>query len=184
MLVWKDQVDRGGDFDTANGIAVAGPRVFVQGLGGACILGDSPPSDCDVFIRSYDGDTGTLLWEAKTGTVGIDDDTTPQVVVVESGLLFGAWSANHPTTGPKGDWLVQAYRASTGQLVWEDLVDTGGGITFAGAEVPLRVAAHGSALFVVGRTVDATNNWNFVIRAYHTRAEVDNEGGDVGVKNP
>jgi hypothetical protein len=171
MPLWTDQVDRGGDFDAGNGIAVRGRRVFVQGHGGtSCIFSDSPPSDCDVFIRSYDGHTGTLLWETKAGTAGIDDQAPPQVVVAERGLLFGAWSANQPTIGPKGDWLVQAYRGSTGGLVWEDLLDTGGGITFEGVEIPLRVAVRGSRLFVVGRTVDVTNNWNFVVRAYHIGA--------------
>ena len=52
-------------------------------------------------------------------------------------------------------------------LVWEHLVDTGGGLSFEGTEVPFRMAVHGSRLFVVGRAVDATGNWNFVVRAYY-----------------
>ena len=59
-------------------------------------------------------------------------------------------------------------------------MDTGGGVSYEGAETPLRVAVRGSRLFVVGRTVDAVNNWNFVVRAYHIghHASDEDDGGD------
>lgn len=166
--VWEDRVDNGGVFDAAYGIAVQGRQVFVQGFGGPKCLGTtSPPSDCAILLRSYDAQTGALLWDAKTGTVGVDDQITTQTLHAQGGTLFGAWGVNAPTTGPQGDWLVQAFDASTGRLRWEDLVDTGGGLRPLGAEIPLAVAMFGGRLFVAGRLVDATDNWNFVVRAYH-----------------
>jgi len=70
-LLWQDQVDKGGDFDAAYGIALQGGRVFVQGSGEPrCLFDDSPPSDCDVLIRSYDAQTGALLWEREGGRAG------------------------------------------------------------------------------------------------------------------
>lgn len=176
LPVWQDWVDNGGRYDAANGIAVRGSQVFAQGFGGRQCLGiRSPPSDCDILIRSYDATTGALLWDVKAGTQGIDDQAPPQVIVAQSGMLFGAWQANMPSEGAKGDWLVQGYQSATGQLLWEDQVDTGGGSSFEGAEIPLRVAFSRGRLFVVGRTVDAADNWNFAVRAYSVTGEQSDE---------
>lgn len=48
----------------------------------------------------------------------------------------------------------------------------------AGAEVRLALAFRGGRLFVAGRTVDAANNWNFVVRAYQAGGE-ESENDDV-----
>ena len=76
-------------------------------------------------------------------------------------------------SGGGGDWLVQAYDNATGQLRWEDVLDTGGGPpggppTGGGFEIPLGLALLEERLFAAGRTVDASGNWNFVVRAYDT----------------
>jgi outer membrane protein assembly factor BamB len=165
-LLWEDRVNNGAGFDGADGIAFEGGRVFAQGQGGpGCLVRPSPPSDCDVLIRSYDARSGALLWEQTDGTVGLDDATPPQNILARGGMVFSAWIANIPTDGPQGDWVVQTYESATGQLLWEDRVDTGGGGS-EGGEAPLGLVLLGRRFFVAGRTIDATDNWNFVVRAY------------------
>ena len=151
-LLWEDRVNNGAVFDGADGIAVEGGRVFAQGEGGPrCLARPSPPSDCDVLIRSYDARSGALLWEQKAGTVGIDDGTPPQTILARAGMVFGASTANIPTDGPKGDWLVQIYESATGQVLWEDRVDTGGGSETRGCRGTTRSRSSGQA-FLRGRS--------------------------------
>ena len=179
-LLWEDRVDKGGDADGAYGIAVQGGRVFAQGFGGRrCLNAASPPSDCDNVIRSYDTQTGALVWEKQPGLTGIDDYTFVPAVRARGKRLYGALQINLPSDGrPIGDWLVQAYDGASGQLLWQDRVDTGGGVDFEGAELPLGLAVLGGRLFVAGRTVDASGNWNFTVRAYRTSGQESEEPSD------
>jgi outer membrane protein assembly factor BamB len=167
-LFWHDQVDKGGEGDAGEGIATEGSRVFARGVGGRhCLNAPAPPSDCAGLIRSYDRKTGTLLWEQEIDVTGTDD--LPQAVLAREGIVFLALAVgvSGPGGGGSGDWLVQAYDNSTGQLLWEDVLDTGGGPPGGGFETPMDLALLEERLFVAGRTVDASGNWNFVVRAYN-----------------
>lgn len=135
-LVWEDRLNTGGDIEGAYGIAVHGGRVFAHGTGGPqCLFNVSPPSDCDVLIRSYDASTGALYWSQATGVHGIDDAKYEESILARGSRLYVASAVNFPsadTSLPKGDWLVQAYRSSSGLLLWEDRLDTGGDSTSNG----------------------------------------------------
>ncbi len=160
-ILWQDQVDKGGDFDAAYRITVKGHRVFAGGSGGRqCLNAPSPPSDCNALLRTYESKTGALLWEREVGGVGVDDGFPPEVLA-HNGAVILATTVSDTTNPANLDWFIQAYDSATGQPLWEDRRDAGGG-----DETPLDLVLRGGRLFVVGRAVDATNNWDFTVRAY------------------
>jgi hypothetical protein len=163
-LLWQDRWDTGGEIDGAYGIAVQGRRVFASGVGGpACLLiVPAPPSDCNLLLRGYDGPTGALLWEKETG-VPKADELVPHVVA-KDGRVFLQAGVGVKGKGPRvfgGDWWVEAYDGRTGNVLWRDLRDAGGGI-----EVPLDAVVLDDRLFVVGRTAAVPFGSDFAVRAY------------------
>ena len=86
-LLWHDQVDKGGEVDGGQGIAVEGSRVFARGTGGPhCLNAPAPPSNCAGLLWSYDRKKGTLLWEQEVDVTGIDDIAT--AVLAREGMVY------------------------------------------------------------------------------------------------
>ncbi len=157
-LLWQDQVNKGNDADLLTDLDADQGRVFAAWTGGPrCLIDGSPPSDCDVFVRSYDGETGALLWEREFDLSGHDDQ--PFEVLATRGMVFVASVAALSSATGVGGWRIHAVDGSTGGLQWESI---GGDV-----EVPLDLAYEHGRLFVPGRSVDpTTENWDWIVRAY------------------
>jgi hypothetical protein len=59
------------------------------------------------------------------------------------------------------DWLVRAYDAGTGALLWQDHLDYAGK-----ADLALGIGVDGATVFASGYVTTAANNRNFFVRAY------------------
>jgi hypothetical protein len=168
VLLWTDVVDTGNGLDSANSIALNGGRAFVVGQGGPQCSFDTT-SDCDWLIRTYDQDTGALLWEKRVDTNHQDDNAN--VVLACGDRVVVAGGAGTDTNAPYSDWLVQVLDAKNGALVWENLLPTPR--TFA---VPFGLAVADNRLFVTGATSDiagGTQNGDFIVRAHRFGVEED-----------
>jgi outer membrane protein assembly factor BamB len=60
-LQWEDRFDQYGNDDYGSGLATAGNRLLVTGLGGAPNENESA-----AVVRAFDSKTGALLWEDLT----------------------------------------------------------------------------------------------------------------------
>jgi hypothetical protein len=160
-LRWSDLLDTGSGLDTATSIALDHGRAYVVGEGGAACSFDLT-SDCDWLIRTYDQDTGALLWQ-KEVDFGHQDDQ-PNVVLACADHVAVAGLAGTDTLAPYGDWLVQVYNTRNGALRWQDRLPTPGTFAF-----PVALAAAGNRLFVSGSTLDlagGTQVGDYIVRSY------------------
>ena len=81
QLLWEDQLDRG-PFDLAVAVTARDGKVFALGLGGnQC--DNSGQTNCDIVLRVYEAQSGTLLWEDQVDSMGTDD--TAQGVAASGG---------------------------------------------------------------------------------------------------
>ena len=152
-LLWRDELQEGaGDF-LPEAMAVRGRRVYVTGAGGAS-CSEFAISNCDWITRSYDRDSGALLWEDRYDAAGADDGgqsvaTTEDVVIV--GGFVGS-VPNDEINGPS----VRVLNARTGRLVWQDAIPdpTNNGLVF-------KVAARDESVFMA-----AKDNDDWLVRAY------------------
>jgi hypothetical protein len=143
-LEWQDQVDTGDD-EFASGVATDGQRVFVSG--------DMyrAETDYDWVLRAYDPDTGERLWETTFDLVGRSDFCRGTAIATGAGLVYlGGYATSEDDQGDfNTDWIVRAYDAETGALVWQDHTET-----FSGA---YSLMYERGRLFVGGWTRDNTN---------------------------
>ena len=172
-LFWEDQVDKSGDFDNSVAITADGERVFAAGVT------VDPTGNADFLVRAYDATTGIFLWEDQVDKAGGPDEA--DAIVVHGGRVFAAGLSASVAGSNLGsaDFLVRAYDAKAGTLLWEDQVDKAGGHDQA-----LSVAAIGQGVFVAGISENAAGNWDVLLRAYDAKTgsllfedEVDTAGG-------
>lgn len=168
-VLWEDQTALG-DSAQAQSIAVKGNRLIAAGRI-TTNLATSPFRDTDWVIRAYNARTGTLLWQERLDTGGVDSIATPFDVAMMDERVFVVG-----TGGPgcsfsvfalpdNCDFLVRAYAIDTGQLLWQDRVD------LAPVDQGLAIAAKDGGVFAIGNganncsAVELTNCDMFV-RAY------------------
>ncbi len=132
-LIWEDQFDLAGRTDRAFGITVSSGMAVAIGVGGTASGGS------DLLMRAYDVRTGTLEWQDQRPLASGFITT----VVIDDGArkVFGA---GYAANGPGTDFLVRAYDARTGDLLWEDVVDKGSD------DFVQDIAAGQEGVFVVG----------------------------------
>ena len=113
-LIWEDQFDLAGRTDRAFGITVSSGMAVAIGVGGTASGGS------DLLMRAYNVRTGTLEWQDQRPLASGFITT----VVIDDGArnVFGA---GYAANGSGTDFLVRAYDARTGDLLWEDVVDKG-----------------------------------------------------------
>ena len=166
-LVWQDQFDRAGRNDRARSVAVAGDRVVVGGI-------SARPGDFGLFyVRAYDASNGALLWQ--DAAPGVFGDAVNVVADGRRAFVSGTvLSSIDPVVNQ--DWLVRAYDATTGRLLWEDSRDTAGGRTDRDTfDVAWNLAVAGGRLFAAGQGghdcfwVAGPGNCDFLVRAYDVR---------------
>lgn len=101
---------------------------------------------------------GALLWQDQFDLAGGFDGAT--MVAVEGGRVFvsglGTSVAGAPT-----DWLVRAYDAQAGVLLWQNQLDRTGREDYA-----LAVAVKGGLVFAGGSATNAAGSHDVLVRAY------------------
>jgi putative pyrroloquinoline-quinone binding quinoprotein len=153
-LLWEDQVDPAGGFDGANALALARGRLFAAGFV------TNAAGHFDVLIRAYEAKTGALLWADQVDHAGFDDAAL--ALTVQGGQVFIAGFGTK--AAGNNDFLVRAYQAKSGALVWEDLVDRAGL-----SEAAVALAAGGGQVVAGGVGTNAAGNFDVLIRAYDVK---------------
>ena len=115
-LVWQDRVNKGGD-EFASGVAADAHRVYVSGAT------FRPGTGYDWLLRAYHPDTGQLLWESVLDMNGGDDIPRGTALAVADGLVFLAGFGMNVQGDGDLDYLLRAYDAATGAVVWQDQLD-------------------------------------------------------------
>jgi hypothetical protein len=158
QLLWDDRFDKGGGVNQANAVAVKGSGVFAAGQG------STSTGEQEWVIRTYDKKTGELLWHDqfdKGGALSQADAIAvkgPTVLAAGSGL-----TCDDPPDCDSGrtEWVVRAYHARTGQLLWDEQFDAGGGHNKAEA-----IAVKGSRVFAAGFGSNTASQDEWLVRAY------------------
>ncbi len=153
-LVWQDFYDFDGNLDQARGIAVGQGRVFAVGFG------RHADGNGDLIVRAYEANTGVPLWTDAFDLAGESDFATRIAVLGSRVFIAGHASDALGNT----DFLVRAYDADTGALVWQDLSDGPGNFDNASA-----LDGRGNLLYVTGRMgsgMGLVGDLQAVVRAY------------------
>jgi outer membrane protein assembly factor BamB len=143
-LLWEDRVPGGNQTsmggDTADQVVAEGDRVVAVGL----------VSDAQRFhmaVRAYDPQSGTLLWSDLVSSGG--DVDVGRAAALRGGRVFAAGIGGAAClfgSGSNCDWLLRAYDAADGTLLWQQQVDAEGG----DADQPNVVLAAGKKIVVAG----------------------------------
>lgn len=151
-LLWEDQVDRLSTAgDQAFAITVDKGTVFTTGK--ASIGTNSSV----VLTRAYDAKSGNLIWENNHPRAGYFDKGV--AIAVEGGQVFVAGSSRENILDH--DFLMRAYNAKTGELLWMDDFDLSSSEDFAHS-----IAADSGQVFATGSGINSAGNHDFLIRTY------------------
>ena len=153
-LFWEDQFDKAGGDDTAQAITANGTQVFVAGLDRPAVSGPS-----DFLVRAYDALTGDLLWEDQVDKGGLDEALA---ITANGPRVFAAGKGGG--VGSTTSFLVRAYDARTGKLLWEDQLNR----PMLGNRVE-SITTQGPRVFAAGLVQDADGTSHFLVRAYDAR---------------
>ena len=148
-VLWSEEYDAAGGPDQALTTAASEDGVFIAGRSAA------QPGNFDFVVRAHDPATAALLWEDRFDATGRRDAAF--WIAADQGRVFAVGQATNAARN--SDFLVRAYDAKTGALLWTDQVDGGG---FDVANV-VRVA--GDRL-LVGGNISTAGNAGFGVRVY------------------
>ena len=172
-LVWEDRLDLS-PFEQAFSVASLNHAVFVAGY--AVVFRDGVNLGRDFIVRAYDDRSGALIWQDRLDR-GTDEFASG--VATDHERVFVSGTAFVPGRGY--DWIVRAYAADTGALLWQRLFDLAGRSDFSRGTA---IATGNGLLFVGGYGVDAEGRQDWIVRAYEARTgllawqdRVDNAGG-------
>jgi outer membrane protein assembly factor BamB len=148
---WTDQTAAFSGLSTAVFVTSAGSNVFAAGY--------TPSTVCctDIFVRAYDARTGDVLWDDIFDKGG---DDLPQGIAASPNVVAVVGYGGNTTT-PFVDFLVRAYDAATGSVLWEDQVDTGRFVD----DAAWAVAIEGNRVFVAG-TTSTLSGHDMILRVY------------------
>ena len=104
---------------------------------------------------------GGLLWDDQFDKgVGVN---AARAITAQGNRVYAAGRGE--TAGGDDEFVVRAYDAKTGDLLWDDQFDNGGGRNIANA-----ITAQGNMVYAAGRGRTAGGNVDeFVVRAYDAR---------------
>jgi len=111
---WTDSVPEAPSILTGVQIASAQGRLFAAGYS------SGSPTGTDIVVRGYDAATGRLLWNNVWNT-GRDD--TPQAIVANAAVVVVVGYGADVTPSHALNFIVRAYDASSGTVLWEDHID-------------------------------------------------------------
>jgi glucose dehydrogenase len=164
-LLWQDLVDKGGfGFpEGASDVTVRKGRAFVAGSGGSgCGPSVAAPDNCDFIVRAYALETGQLLWEDQLNRAPLD--LADSIAAADHRVFAGGSGGNNCdlSGGPATcGMIVRAYDAKTGELLWEDQVDS-----IEAGVVGQGVATHGGSVFATGYFLTPGFFLHGLVRAY------------------
>jgi hypothetical protein len=154
-LLWEDQDDKGGPGgDRALTVTAANGRVYAAG--------DTANSagNTDILVRTYEPESGVLIWETQYDHAGFFDWAIS--IVAHGGRVFIAGQVREAAFVP--DFFVQAYDADTGAILWQDQHDIAGSSDDARA-----ITATGGLVFAAGGGWNAAGNTDFLERTYDAK---------------
>ena len=156
--LWQDLVKEGlyDDMNWATSIAVKGNLIFVAGA-----IGDNIGCT-DFAVRAYLGRTGKLLWEDLFEGTGNAMDTA-DAIAADRNRVFVSGTVENIYTGQ--DFIVRAYHAQTGKLLWQDQVNG----TINQYDVGSAIAVKGNLLCVAGSLRNVGTGNDFIVRTYHAK---------------
>ena len=156
-LLWENRVPTSGNHKLYRSIVAGGQMVFAVGeVGTRADLGAQTPGDnMDAFVRAVDANTGTVVWEDRFD-VG-PSDVFGQVAT-DGDRVFVGGTVRTIFSFVTANFVVRAYDARSGRLLWQNIVDKGSG-DFAHALV-----AQGGRVFVAGQVTNAAGNRDFYVR--------------------
>ena len=166
-LLWEDLFDLASGPDSPLGITTGGGLVFVSG-DATNAAGIVVP-----VIRAHDSRTGTLLWQDVGANQGLFDSAAVHGLWV---VAIGAIGED-PSPAPgasfffRSDWLVRAYDARTGDLLWEDRFGAPDPVGMIQQDRPVSVAAAGNRVYVGGRSrITAGQGPRWIVRAHDAKS--------------
>ena len=141
-LLWHDEFDAG-LLSSPHAITVKGKRVFAAGRGDTV-------STVKWVVRAYKAQTGALLWDDHFDPAGFG--SIANAITAKGKRVFAAGFAvtnvfpiGRGQDGSESEWVVRAYDAQTGALLWADHFDPGGGSGIANA-----ITVKGNRVFAAG----------------------------------
>jgi outer membrane protein assembly factor BamB len=156
-LLWEDQ----GGAASAQflDLAVTGDQVVATGMQQSALI-----------LNAYDAATGARRWEALTSPpVGVNDRG---VAVASNGrAVYVCGGSSNAQNFEDSEFLVQAYDAATGTLLWDDRSH---GSSYSRA---VDLALGKNRLFVAGYATSTT--MDFVMRAYDIRGDAPSDPGAI-----
>ncbi len=139
------------------GLAIAVSNDVVVASGNVC----TASFNCDWFVRAMNPDTGATRWEDRVITPAFDHS---QGVVIDGGrVIASGWLTGPPipvTRTGRLDFVVRAYDAASGTLLWQQRIDRGT------SDVAESLAAADGRIFAVGRVRGASGGSDFTIVAF------------------
>lgn len=171
-LIWQDRFGIDGKDETVRAITVLGNRLFVSGGG------PDPLTEGDWLVRAYDSGTGEVLWGDQLGEP--DGLFISLSITARDGRVFASGIGK---TLSESDWIVRAYDAGSGGLLWEDRFDTGLG---TGAT---SVAVNRLGVFATGGIASPSDGNAMIVKSYNPanggvrwedRVDFDEGGGTGG----
>jgi len=117
-LAWQDAFDLGGGDNEARAVDLYGNQVFVAGGG----------SEGNWLVRAYASRDGRLLWQDVFDLGDFASDALD--IVAEANYVYTAGLSMKPSED-NVVWVVRAYDAGNGILLWQDLFDLGEGDNIA-----------------------------------------------------
>ena len=153
-LLWEDRYDAG-TFEQAFSVATLDDLTFAAGF-------VANGSVRDFVVRAYHASTGALAWQDR---VDWGRDEFASGVVTAPGRVFVSGNASRAGTG--SDWLLRAYEADTGRLLWEQIFDYAGRSDISRGTA---LAAAGDLVILGGvgtnaQAVDGSNT-DYIVRAH------------------
>jgi glucose dehydrogenase len=150
-LLWSDQYNHAGWFDTANDVGIASRFAVVVGV----VNDNAFFTAGDLFVRGYALRSGKLLWEEIYDRAGGYDEATS--VAVADGVAFvGGYSSDDSFDT---DLMVRAYRARNGRVLWEATYDGGP------SDIARQVVTDGVGVYAAGQS-DAGGPMDFLVVAF------------------
>jgi len=175
--LWGSVTDPSGGrtLDIAHAVRVEGDMVYVAGTLSGTTGGSS------LLVRAHDAETGAVQWQDEVPGAANSYDSGNEALAVLGHLLFvGGQTLNAQTDNPE-DWMVRAYDAKTGALVWVDQAD------LQAFDSVTALSVGDGRLFAAGYDCDDTLfNCHLDVRAYDPRTgalrwedRFNEPGGDI-----
>jgi outer membrane protein assembly factor BamB len=161
-FAWQDhQAIGNNELNVAMAIDIEGRRTFVAGRLDVPNVGGAGTEEAYV-VRSYDTETGTLRWHDERHDTSSGFINWRALDVEAEGRRVFAVGQNVTV----GTWLVRAYDARQGTVLWEDEFQPAGGFNDSGPEA---IAVDGGRVFVAGSAAQSGGQVDFILRAYDAR---------------